>query len=91
MADLNTFKRLTNFDNLSPSELDTLQKKLLLRKKTFDLKNLAKENFLKFVKQVWPDFVEGPREDKTTNCKHATQTYKIRICIIPISRMDDGP
>ena len=52
MADLNTFKRLTNFDNLSPSELDTLQKKLLLRKKTFDLKKLAKENYLKFVKQV---------------------------------------
>jgi len=60
MADLNTFKRLTNFDNLSPSELDILQKKLLLRKKTFDFKNLAKENYLKFVKQVWPDFIQGP-------------------------------
>ena len=44
MSDLNTFKRLTNFDNLSPSELDILQKKLMLRKKTFDLKSLAKKN-----------------------------------------------
>ncbi|NQY68315.1 MAG: hypothetical protein HRT72_11430, partial [Flavobacteriales bacterium] len=60
MADLNAFKRVVNFDNLGPEELEIFQKKLLLRKKTFDLKNLAQQNFLKFVKQVWPGFIEGP-------------------------------
>ena len=40
------------------------KKKLLLRQKTFQLKSLAQQNFLKFVKQVWPEFVEGPHHIK---------------------------
>ena len=82
MADLNTFKRLTNFDNLSPSELDTLQKKLLLRKKTFDLKSLALENFLKFVKQVWPEFIEGPHHIKIAEKFQALAEGKIKRLIV---------
>ena len=82
MADLNTFKRLTNFDNLSPSELDTLQKKLLLRKKTFDLKSLAQENFLKFVKQVWPEFIEGPHHIKIAEKFQALAEGKIKRLIV---------
>ena len=56
MQDTEAFKRVVNFDNLNPTELELLQKKLLLRKKTFELKSLAQTNFLKFVKQVWPEF-----------------------------------
>ena len=82
MADLNTFKRLTNFDNLSPSESDILQKKLLLRKKTFDLKNLARENYLKFVKQVWPEFIEGPHHVQIAKKFQALAEGKIKRLIV---------
>ena len=82
MSDLNTFKRLTNFDNLSPSELDILQKKLMLRKKTFDLKSLAKKKFFKICKTSLARVCRGTPshtncrkvssigrgENKTTNC-----------------------
>ena len=49
MSDLDTFKRVVNLDNLSPEELEVFQKKLFLRKKTFDFKQLSQNNFLKFV------------------------------------------
>ena len=64
MSDVESFKRIINYENMSSSELDTLKKKLLLRQKTFQLKTLAQNNFLKFVKQVWPEFVEGPHHIK---------------------------
>ena len=82
MADLNAFKRLTNFDNLSPSELETLQKKLTLRKKTFDLKSLAQNNFLKFVKQVWPEFIEGPHHIKIAEKFQALAEGKLKRLIV---------
>ena len=64
MSEVEQFKRIVNYDNMTPEELDTLKKKLLLRQKTFQLKTLAQDNFLKFVKQVWPEFVEGPHHIK---------------------------
>ncbi len=64
MSEVEQFKRIVNYDNMTPEELDVLKKKLLLRKKTFQLKTLAQSNFLKFVKQVWPEFVEGPHHIK---------------------------
>ena len=64
MSEVEQFKRLVNYDNMTSEELDTLKKKLLLRKKTFQLKTLAQNNFIKFVKQVWPEFVEGPHHIK---------------------------
>ena len=64
MSEVEQFKRIVNYDNMTPEELDTLKKKLLLRKKTFQLKTLAQNNFIKFVKQVWPEFVEGPHHIK---------------------------
>ena len=50
MSEVEQFKRIVNYDNMTPEELDTLKKKLLLRKKTFQLKTLAQNNFIKFVK-----------------------------------------
>jgi predicted phage terminase large subunit-like protein len=64
MSEVEQFKRIVNYDNMTPEELDVLKKKLLLRKKTFQLKTLAQNNFIKFVKQVWPEFVEGPHHIK---------------------------
>ena len=64
MSEVEQFKRIVNYDNMTREELDTLKKKLLLRKKTFQLKTLAQNNFIKFVKQVWPEFVEGPHHIK---------------------------
>ena len=51
--------------------------------------NRAKEDFLSFVKCMWPDFIEGShhrhiadkfnklgnRRDYKINCKHAAKTY----------------
>ncbi len=78
--------------------------KLLLREHELKLKSAAQDNFLNFVRIMWPDFVKGPhhqktaiqaprssrREDKTFDCKHATKTHQIRICIIFISCLHDG-
>ena len=35
MAEVEQFKRIVNYDNMNPTELETLKKKLLLRQKTF--------------------------------------------------------
>ena len=82
MSDLDTFKRVVNLDNLSPEELEVFQKKLLLRKKTFDLKQLSQNNFLKFVKQVWPEFVEGPHHIKIAEKFQQIAEGKIKRLIV---------
>jgi len=39
MSEVEQFKRIVNYDNMTSEELDTLKKKLLLRKKKFQLKH----------------------------------------------------
>ena len=82
MAEVEQFKRIVNYDNMNPAELETLKKKLLLRQKTFQLKNLAQQNFLKFVKQVWPEFVEGPHHIKIAEKFQALAEGKIKRLIV---------
>ena len=62
-----------------------------------------KNDFMSFVKYVWPDFIEGSHHkimaekfnkvatgDLKKNCdQYGTATYKIRICILPPAVMDD--
>ena len=82
MSDINQFKRVINYDNMNPEELETLKKKLLLRQKTFQLKTLAQTNFLKFVKQVWPEFVEGSHHIKIAEKFQALAEGKIKRLIV---------
>jgi predicted phage terminase large subunit-like protein len=82
MAEVEQFKRIVNYDNMNPAELETLKKKLLLRQKTFQLKNLAQQNFLKFVKQVWPEFVEGPHHIKIAEKFQALAEGRIKRLIV---------
>ena len=82
MSDVESFKRVINYDNMDSSELETLKKKLLLRQKTFQLKTLAQGNFLKFVKQVWPEFVEGPHHIKIAEKFQALAEGRIKRLIV---------
>src|SRR5210317_2640802 len=82
MAEVEQFKRIVNYDNMNPAELETLKKKLLLRQKTFQLKSLAQQNFLKFVKQVWPEFVEGPHHIKIAEKFQALAEGRIKRLIV---------
>ena len=82
MSDINQFKRVINYDNMNPEELETLKKKLLLRQKTFQLKTLAQTNFLKFVKQVWPEFVEGSHHIKIAEKFQDLAEGKIKRLIV---------
>ena len=82
MSDINQFKRVINYDNMNSEELETLKKKLLLRQKTFQLKTLAQTNFLKFVKQVWPEFVEGSHHIKIAEKFQDLAEGKIKRLIV---------
>ena len=48
-----------DFDTTSPEEAKALMLKLELRQKELDTATKAKENFLDFVKAVWPEFISG--------------------------------
>jgi len=48
-----------NIEGLSPFEQEETLKKLLLRKKILELQKGQKEDFLLFVKSVWPEFIAG--------------------------------
>ena len=82
MPDLESFKRVINFENLNQEELETLQKKLMLRQKTFDLKKASKETFLTFVKEMWPEFVQGPHHVKIAKKFEDIATGKIKRLIV---------
>ena len=43
MSEVEQFKRIVNYDNMTPEELDVLKKKLLLRKKNISTKNIGPE------------------------------------------------
>ena len=98
-----------NLDTVDISKLPADVRKQFLRLKVMHaekkIQNKAKNDFLSFVKCVWPDFVEGSHHrhiaDKFNKLatgeinrliiKHATKTYKIRICILSSASMDGGP
>ena len=77
-------------------------KKFLALKEALDSKTLqreGKDNFIRYVKHMWTDFIEGEHhkifaqklEDvangkiKKTDSQHATKAYKVRICFYFLS------
>ena len=53
-----------DFDTTNPEEAKDLMLKLELRQKELDTANKAKDNFLDFVKAVWPEFISGYHHKK---------------------------
>jgi len=48
-----------NIEGLTPFEQEEALKKLLLRKKILELQGKQKDDFLLFVRSVWPEFIAG--------------------------------
>ena len=48
-----------NIEGLTPFEQEEALKKLVLRKKILELQGKQKEDFLLFVRTVWPEFIAG--------------------------------
>ena len=97
-----------NLDNIDISKLPADVRKTFKRLQVMHaekkIQNKAKEDFLSFVKCMWPDFIEGSHHRHIAEKfnKLATgeisrlivnmpQTYKIRICIFLATSMDGGP
>ena len=53
-----------DFETTNPEEAKDLMLKLELRQKELDTSAKAKENFLDFVKAVWPEFISGYHHQK---------------------------
>tara|TARA_R100000353_G_scaffold162756_1_gene123061 strand:- start:517 stop:795 length:279 start_codon:yes stop_codon:yes gene_type:complete len=83
--------------------LDTNTLKLILKNALEQKREIAQGDFIKFVKTVWPEFVEGKHHkiyaeklnriangELKTYCQYATKTYKIRICVAFISGVLHG-
>ena len=98
--DLNTI----NISKL-PADVRRTYKQLQVLHAEKKIQNRAKDDFLSFVKCVWPEFIEGSHHRlvaekfnklatggiKAVNHQHATPSYKIRICLLSATRVDGGP
>ena len=56
--------------------------KLLLREQELKLKAAAQDNFLNFVRVMWPDFVKGPHHLKTASKLQDLADGKIKRLIV---------
>ena len=56
--------------------------KLLLREQELKLKIAAQDNFLNFVRIMWPDFIKGPHHLKTASKLQAIADGKIKRLIV---------
>ena len=79
--------------------LDTQTLKYILKNALLDKQEKTQNDFLTFVKAVWPDFVEGKHHRiyaeklnriEAINRQHASKTHKIGVRITFISRFFHG-
>jgi hypothetical protein len=56
--------------------------KLLLREQELKLQAAAQDNFLNFVRVMWPDFVKGPHHSKTAAKLQELADGKIKRLIV---------
>ena len=98
-----------NLDTINISKLPADVRKTYKRYQVMHaekkIQNKAKNDFLSFVKCVWPDFIEGAHhrhvaekfnklargEFKTINREHAAKAHEVRVCVLPTPLMDGGP
>ena len=71
-----------DFDTTSPEEAKDLILKLQLRQKELDTSAKAKENFLDFVKAVWPEFISGYHHKKIAEKFQQLKDKKLKRLIV---------
>ena len=71
-----------DFDTTSPEEAKALMLKLELRQKELDTATKAKENFLDFVKAVWPEFISGYHHKKIAEKFQQLKGKKLKRLIV---------
>lgn len=71
-----------NIEGLTPFEQEEALKKLLLRKKILELQDKQKDDFLLFVKSVWPEFIAGNHHKIIAKKFEAIATKKIKRLIV---------
>ena len=71
-----------DFDTTSPEEAKDLILKLQLRQKELDTSAKAKENFLDFVKAVWPEFISGYHHQKIAEKFQQLKDKKLKRLIV---------
>ena len=71
-----------NIEGLTPLEQEETLKKLLLRKKILELQKDQKEDFLTFVRSVWPEFIAGRHHKIIAKKFEAIANKKIKRLIV---------
>ena len=71
-----------DFDTTNPEEAKDLMLKLELRQKELDTANKAKDNFLDFVKAVWPEFISGYHHKKIAEKFQQLKDKKLKRLIV---------
>ena len=71
-----------DFDTTNPEEAKDLMLKLELRQKELDTATKAKENFLDFVKAVWPEFISGYHHKKIAEKFQQLKDKKLKRLIV---------
>jgi len=71
-----------DFDTTNPDEAKDLMLKLELRQKELDTSAKAKENFLDFVKAVWPEFISGYHHQKIAEKFQQLKDKKLKRLIV---------
>ena len=71
-----------DFETTNPEEAKDLMLKLELRQKELDTSAKAKENFLDFVKAVWPEFISGYHHQKIAEKFQLIKDKKLKRLIV---------
>jgi len=71
-----------NIEGLTPFEQEEALKKLLLRKKILELQGKQKDDFLLFVRTVWPEFIAGNHHKIIAKKFEAIASKKIKRLIV---------
>jgi predicted phage terminase large subunit-like protein len=71
-----------DFETTNPDEAKDLMLKLELRQKELDTSAKAKENFLDFVKAVWPEFISGYHHQKIAEKFQLIKDKKLKRLIV---------
>ena len=71
-----------DFDTTNPEEAKALMLKLELRQKEIDTAKAANENFLDFVRAVWPEFISGYHHKKIAEKFQLIKDKKLKRLIV---------
>ena len=71
-----------DFDTTNPEEAKALMLKLELRQKELETDTKAKENFLDFVRAVWPEFISGYHHKKIAEKFQQLKDKKLKRLIV---------